>query len=208
VHPFFIKAAEYQKKVSLLTRSATAGDREEADRLTMEIPAELMQEAETLHDEMKAAGKLRHRAPLTILGAENYPPGTVISQGDYMFHWLCWYRYGKTAEQLVREYDSRSLKAARQLHKVSMEYDEWRFGKLDPNKLKFKTDVDHFELMTSGLDLGIENLTALELSSCFDELCPCGGPHVQENLSKLRIRILKAFPPISEGSSPKQACET
>jgi hypothetical protein len=208
VHPFFVKVAEYQKKVSLLTRSATSSDREEADRLTKEIPAELMQEAERLHDEMKPAGKIRHLAPLTILGAENYPPGTVISQGDYMFHWLCWYRYGKTAEHLVREYDSGSLKAARQLHKVSMEYDEWRFGKLDPNELKFKTDVDHFELMTSGLDLGIENLTALELSSCFDELCPCGSPHVQENLSKLRARILKAFPPIPEESSPKQASET
>jgi hypothetical protein len=132
----------------------------------------------------------------------------VISQGDYMFHWLCWYRYGKTAEQLVREYNSGSLKAARQLHKVSMEYDEWRFGKLDPNNLKFKIDIDHFELMTSGLDLGIENLTALELSSCFDELCPCGDSHVQENLVKLRVRILKAFPPIPEGSSPKQAPET
>jgi len=114
-----------------------------------------------------------------------------------MFHWLCWFRYGKTAEQLVREYDSGSLKAAKQVHKLSTEYDEWRFGELDPNELKFKTDVDHFDLMTSGLDLGLENLTALELSDCFDELCPCSGPHVQENLSKLRARILKAFPPIS-----------
>jgi hypothetical protein len=208
VHPFFIKIAEYQKKVSLLTRSGTSSDREEADRLTREIPAELMQEAEILHDEMKPAGKIRHRALLTILGAESYSPGTVISQGDYTFHWLCWFRFCKTAEQVVREYESGSLKAARQLHRVSMEYDEWRFGKLDPNELKFKTDVDHFDLMTSGLDLGLENLTPLELSSCFDELCPCGAPHVQENLSKLRFRILKAFPPISEGSLPKPTSET
>ncbi|MBZ5643908.1 MAG: hypothetical protein LAO19_14195 [Acidobacteriia bacterium] len=203
MHPFFIKISKYQKRVSLLTRSGTSGDREEADRLSREIPAEIMQEAERLHEEMKAAGKIRHRALLAILGAENYPPGTVISQGDYMFHWLCWFRYGKTAEQLVREYDSGSLKAAKQVHKLSMEYDQWRFGQLDPNNLKFKTDVDHFDLMTSGLDLGLENLTALELSSCFDELCPCSGPHVQENLVKLRARILKAFPPLSEGSSPK-----
>jgi hypothetical protein len=132
----------------------------------------------------------------------------VLACFDLALHWLCWYRYGKTAEQLVGEYDSGSLKAARQLHKVSMEYDEWRFGKLDPNELKFKTHVNHFELMTSGLDLGVENLTALELSSCFDELCPCSGPHVQENLSKLRARILNAFPADSEESSTKQAAET
>src|ERR1700682_5747662 len=98
-----IRIAEYQKQVSVLTRSGTSSDREDAGRLTREIPAELMRGAERLHDEMKPAGKIRHRALLTMLGAENYPPGTVISQGDYMFHWLCWFRYGKTAEQLVRE---------------------------------------------------------------------------------------------------------
>ena len=195
MHPFFITTAEYQKKVSLLTMSGSSSDREEADRLTREIPAELMQEAERLHDEMKPAGRIRHRVLLAILGAENYPPGTVISQGDYMFHWLCWFRYGKTAEHLVREYDSGSFKAAKQVHKLSLEYDNWRFGKLDPNKLKFKTDVDHFDLMTAGLDLGIERLTPLELASCFDELCPCGGPHFPEHLAKLRARIAKMFPP-------------
>jgi hypothetical protein len=70
VHPFFIKAAEYQKKVSLLTRSGIPSDRKEADRLTREILAELMKEAERLHDEMKPAGKIRHRVLLTIWGPQ------------------------------------------------------------------------------------------------------------------------------------------
>lgn len=112
-----------------------------------------------------------------------------------MFHWLCFCRFNKTAEQLVREYESGSMKAAKQVHKLSLEYDRWRFGQLDPNKLKFKIDLDHFGLITFGLGLGLEVLSAMELADCFDAVCPCGKPHFPENLSKLRTRIIKAFPP-------------
>jgi hypothetical protein len=64
----------------------------------------------------------------------------------------------------------------------------------DPNKLKFKTDLDHFDLMVFGTDLGLEPLSDEELAECFDELCPCGKEHYGENLRKLRTRIDKQFP--------------
>jgi len=195
VHPIFIKAAEYQKKVLLLTRSASAADQEEATRLSRELPSDLVQEAERLHDEMKAAGQLRHRSSVSIYGLQGLREGSVISEEHYMFHWLCWFKYNKTVEQLMKEYKSGDFKAAKQFHKLGLEFDKWRFGQTDPNKLKFKTDLDHFDLVVAGLDLGIKSLSTDELADCFDALCPCGKPHDPENLRKLRQRIETAFPP-------------
>jgi len=195
MHPFFFKVADLHKRIALLSKSESPEGRLEAQRLAGEIPLELQQEAEKLHEEMKAAGTLRHSPWLSILGVEGCPPGTVISEGHSMFHWLCWFKYGRTVERLLREYESGSLRAAKQLHGLSLEYDKWRFGKQDPNKLKFKADLDHFELMIGGLNLGIKELTAEELADCFDELSPCGKQHYPENLRKLRARILKVFPP-------------
>ncbi|MGB9403721.1 MAG: hypothetical protein WCA98_09275 [Candidatus Acidiferrales bacterium] len=197
VHPFFLKTAEYQKNVTLLTRSGSTVDREEADRLSREIPPELNQEADSLYDEMKAAGTLRHSSILKIFGAENLSPGSVISKNEYMIHWLCWFRYGKTFEQLKAEHEAGNFKAAKQFHALGLEFDKWKLGRLDPNTLKFKIDQDHFDLMAHGLDLGLENLSPQDLANCFDELCPCGRPHDPENLRKLRARIVKTFPPSS-----------
>ncbi|MGC2267294.1 MAG: hypothetical protein WA608_10935 [Candidatus Acidiferrales bacterium] len=152
-------------------------------------------EANLLHDELKAAGKPLYSTSLSIYGADNLPPGSEIPKEAILFCWLCFWRFNKTLAQLLREYQSGNMKATKQVHKLSLEYDAWRFGQLDPNKLKFKIDWDHFELITAGLGLGVENLTAIELADCFDAVCPCGKPHFPENLNKLRTRIVKAFPP-------------
>jgi hypothetical protein len=194
VHPVFIKAAEYQKRVTLLTNTNSPADQAKATSLSSEIPPELMQKAELLHDEMKAADKLRRQSSLAIYGADGLPPGTEISMEHYMLHRLCWFRFNKTLEQLKREYQAGDLKAVKQMNKLNLEFDMWRFGKVDPNRLKFKTDTDHFVLMLSGLDLGLEALTPQELAYCFDALCPCGDEHDPENLRKLRKRIDASFP--------------
>ena len=96
---------------------------------------------------------------------------------------------------VTKKYRNSDFKAAKQFHKLNLEFDKWRFGLLDPNKLKFKTDLDHFDLMIFGMDLGLELLSDGELASCYDELCPCEKPHFGENLRKLRDRINKEFPP-------------
>ena len=195
VNPLFLEMAEYQKKVTLLTNSDSPTDREEAKRLSLELPPGVQERAEQLHDEMKTAGNLRHRSTLATYGADGLPPGTEISQAHYMIHWLCWYKYNKVLGQLKAERDSGDLKAIKQFNKLLFDFDLWQFGKLDPNKIKFKTNLDHFSLMVCGLDLGLEGLTAVELADCFDALCPCGKEHDPANLYKLRTRIDASFPP-------------
>src|SRR5207245_6404095 len=52
--------------------------------------------------------------------------------------------------------------------------------------------LDYFSGGRSGLDFGLDKLTADELVNCFDALCTCGiEQHDPENLRKLRKRILK-----------------
>ncbi|MGA7636760.1 MAG: hypothetical protein WCB00_07520 [Candidatus Acidiferrales bacterium] len=194
VHPFFIKSAEFSKTVLLLTRHESEESKEEIERLNREVLTEILKEAELVHYELKAAAKPMYAGSLSIYGADNLPPGSEIPRESVLFCWLCFCRFNKTLAQLLGDYQLGSMKAARQVHKLSLEYDSWRFGQIDPNKLKFKIDWDHFELITAGLGLGVEQLTPIELADCFDALCPCGKPHFPENLNKLRTRVLKAFP--------------
>jgi hypothetical protein len=70
-----------------------------------------------------------------------------------------------------------------------------QFDHVDPNRLKSETDIDHFDLMMAGLDLGLAAFAPEELADCFDALCPCGKVHDPENLSELRKRIDRSFPP-------------
>ena len=194
VHPFFIKSVEFSKTVLLLTKNETEENKLEIERLNRDVLPEILKEAELVHDELKAAGKPMYTGSLSIYGADKLPPGSEIPNGTFIMSWLCFFRFNKPLAQLVREYESGSMKAAKQVHNLSLEYDKWRFGQLDPNKLRFKIDRDHFDLITTGLGLGVEHLTPIELADCFDAVCPCGKPHFPENLSKLRTRILKAFP--------------
>jgi hypothetical protein len=138
LHPLFIKAAEYQREVLRLLRSNLPEDKEKAAQLSVDIPPELARDAETLHDEMQASGKPRRRSSLKIYGLEDTPPGSTISEEHYIYHWLCWFRYNKTVKALQAEYASGSFRAAKQFHQLNLEFDKWRFGVTDPNKLRFK----------------------------------------------------------------------
>jgi len=162
--------------------------------MSQELPTDLAMRVEQLHDEMRAAGKLRRQSTLAIYGAGGLPSGSQISQARYMLSWLCWFKYNKTLAQLLRERGTGNLKAIKQYHRLMFEFDKWQYGHTDPNKLKFKTNIDHFDLMVFGLDLGLSTLTPDELADCFDALCPCGKEHDPENLTKLRKRVDKAFP--------------
>jgi len=195
VHPFFIKSAEMSKRIVILARSDSLADRQEIARLNKDVMPEIMREAELLYDEQQAAGRIRHLGFLKALGIDQLPPGTELPDGEFIYRFLCWFRFGKNAEQLTALYEAGDLKAVKQMHKLRLEYDMWKLGKVDPNKLKFKTDLDHFVLLNGGLDLGLEDLNPDQLAECFDELCPCGRVHEPENLKKLRRRIVKMFPP-------------
>jgi hypothetical protein len=185
--------AEYDKNIWKLRASPVPEDRAEAERLAANPPPELVKEAQRLHDEFEASGGLRHRPAMTVLGVEDFPPGSTVSYSHYMLWRLSWYRYGKTIRQLLEESQWGSEKASKQLLSVLREYEKWRFGKLDVEEQRFKVDIQHHILMIAGLDLGIDKLNPEELADCFDSLCTCGRPHFSENLRKLRTRLTKAL---------------
>lgn len=97
-------------------------------------------------------------------------------------------------------------KSSKQLASVTKDNNDWRYGKLDPNKLRSKFDYNRLTLMRCGLDLGVAKLTEEELADCFDEICMCGKAHDGEKLRKLRTRTIEmvrrpqkvASPPLSE----------
>ena len=128
-----------------------------------------------------------------MLGVEDFPPGSEVSDSQYMLARLSWYRYGKTIRQLLEESQSGKERPGQQLLNVLREYEKWRFGKLDVEAQKFKVDIQHQILMMAGLDLGIDKLNPEELADCFDALCTCGRQHLAENLRKLRTRLTKAL---------------
>jgi len=180
--------------VTRLSNSKSDADKAKAADMTVNMPPALTAEVDQLYDEAAAAGTLRHRPSLKVYGAEGYAPGSVIPEDVYILHRTCFFKFNKTVKQLQEERAAGSFRAAKQLNSLNLEVEKWRFGKIDLNKVRYKTNVDHFGLISLGLDLGILSLTADELADCFNALCPCGKEHDPGNLSKLRRRIEKAFP--------------
>jgi len=204
--------AEYQKTIDKLNESSSTADREEAQRLARgPLPAHLVKEALRLNRQLERSGGLRYQARIHMLGLEDLPAGSTISTGDYMFRAMCWYKYGKTIKELLEQSNAGSPKASTQLLNLMRDYDRWRFGKPHRRQSGSKFDLNHHSLMTSGLDWGMDRLTADELADCFDELCSCGKEHAAENLRKLRDRIIKALQRIntkSETARDQPAPET
>jgi len=168
------------------------------------LPDHLIQEALRVNRQLEKSGGLRYNARIHMLGLEDLPAGSTISIGDYMFAALCWYKYGKTIKELVQQSAAGSPKASTQLLNLMRDYDRWRFGKPHRRQSGSKFDLNHHSLMTSGLDLGLDRLTADELADCFDELCSCGKEHSPENLRKLRERMIKALERIKTGAKANQ----
>ncbi len=182
---------EYNKRVADLLASSNEADKAEGKRLSDNPPAELIAEAERMHDAIPESDRPRHDAHLSIYGAIDSKTGTVISEDQFTLSWLAWSKYGKTIIELVEEDKAGHEKSSKQLASVTKEYQDWRYGKLDPNQLRSKFDYHHLSMMRMCLDLGIETLTQEELADCFDEICTCGGTHDPESLRKVRARIIE-----------------
>ncbi len=192
IHPFFLRVAEENKKIVQLNASSSPQDREEAQRLIQNPPVELVEEARRLGDGFAKSGRVGYLPAMTMLGLESVPPDPEISDTHYMLSWLSWFRYGKSLPQLAEQRET-DWKAAKQFVKVLRDYEAWRFGRLDPDKRRFKMDQRHQELVANGLNFGIEDLTTEELADFFYALCPCGERHSAENLRKLRTRVMRVI---------------
>ena len=100
-------------------------------------------------------------------------------------------KYGKSIVELVQGDAAGDEKSSRQLLSVQKDYQDWRYGNLDVNKMHFKFDSHHILIMQAGLELGFRALSPAELADCYDEMCNCGNSHDPDNINKLRTRVVK-----------------
>jgi hypothetical protein len=195
LNPLFVKSAEFNREVRTLAKSEDAYNREKAAQMYREGMPHLLAEADALADQMKEeAPPSTFGGPFfQALGIENPDPEADLSNNpEYFCRFLCFCRFGKTFDELNREYETGDRTAIEQMNKLSLECDLWKIGDVDPNRLQLKRDFDHFTLIACGIGLGVENLSGDELADFFDKCCPCDETeHSVENLNKLRLRITK-----------------
>jgi hypothetical protein len=109
-----------------------------------------------------------------------------------IFRDIVFLKYGITFRDLIWQIDiEKNATAHRKLMAVHRDY----WGLLTKKRfadLKLKFSLDHFQILTSGLDFGLDKLTPDELADCLDEICPCSQKHSPEYLKKLCPRIKRA----------------
>jgi len=105
------------------------------------------------------------------------------------FDALCWEKYNKSAERLIRDIGRGDARAIAQFTKIYAIYLRMFVGKLRANELKFKTKSDHHTLMRAILADNTKELTGNELVETFDQNCPCAKEHSMEALGELRKRL-------------------
>jgi hypothetical protein len=191
VHPFFVRMLEYNNLVVKLGSSPNEEDRKEAQRLNREPPPELVEETNRMHDAIPPAERPQHDAYLSIYGIADAPEGGTMSEGQFTMGWLAFNKYGKSIVELIQGDAAADEKSSRQLLSVQRDFQDWRYGKLDINKMRFKFDSRHILIMQTGLELGFRALSPVELADCYDEMCNCGKSHDPENMGKLRTRVIK-----------------
>lgn len=191
VDPFFVKVAEQQKRINQLSRGSHE-DRQEAQRLIRNPPAELKEEARRTGDEFRRTGKrLMVSASVIFTIDDRFPAAPDMPDEDYMLAWIAWNRYQKTFQQLLAEDVAGVRQSSKRILEVHREYQRWRYGEREPGAMKFKVDREHQALILCGWDFGIGSLSPEELAGCFDDLCSCGKAHDPENLRKFRTRMIR-----------------
>jgi hypothetical protein len=129
-------------------------------------------------------------------GVAFYPENPESSE---MFRKIVFLKYGITFRELIWQIDIEKNPAAhRRLMAVQRDY--WRLLSGSHFKdFKLKFSMNHFEILTSGFDFGLDKLMPDELADCLDEICPCSQKHSPEYLKKVRTRIRQACERIIEG---------
>ena len=107
-------------------------------------------------------------------GLQLYPENPESSD---FFRKIVFLKYGTTFRELVWQIDiERNEAAHRKLMAVHRDY--WRLlTGSHPKDFKLKFSMDHFDILTCGIDFGLDKLTPDELADCLDEICPCSRKH-------------------------------
>ena len=168
VHPFFIGMMEQYKQFEQLSRSSSEADREKAQQWARNPPEYWHKQAREVGEQFRKNGVVQRNIVGKILDLDLQDESEIKQPSDeqFMLSWLSWYKYGKTWHQLQYERGGGDWKASKQILAVLTDYEKWKFGKLDPNDMRFKIDRPHFNLMAFGLDFGLDKLTGDALVDC------------------------------------------
>jgi hypothetical protein len=140
--------AEFRQELERLSRSQSAADRAKAQELIRNSPADQLRQAGEVAEEMHREGRTNvGNAAMLILGIEGTSPGYHIPDEQFMRAWISWNKYGKTIPQLRRESEGGTWQAMQKLLQIEEVYQQWRFGKLQPDEMRFKSDHTHFALL-------------------------------------------------------------
>ena len=111
-------------------------------------------------------------------------------EADSIFRTLAFLKYGLTFRELILQVET-DPKAHQKLLNIHRDWYRLRWKHVSVRDLKLKFNMDHFGMISQGLDFGLKELDEWELAECLDEICPCSQRHSAEYLKKLRARIIK-----------------
>jgi hypothetical protein len=109
-------------------------------------------------------------------------------------------RFREPLQTITHQHLKGDLESTVKYLKLEQNHQSVRYGfGLPP----VKGNIDHRIIMQTGLSLGMEKLTAVQLELFFNQFCPCGEEHDCDDLRKLRKRILQDARIARERMTPK-----
>jgi hypothetical protein len=191
VDPFFLRLVAHWNGILQLQYSTSSEDRHTAEELKQNFPPELAEEFQRQFKKRKEENHPFIEPMLTLVGLSGLPSDTVLPREALKFYLICVLRTGVTYPVLNAKAEGGDVVSRKKLLRVKELYYDVISGKKAFDRLRFKWDMHHVDLLTNGLSYGVATLNANELSDCFDNICLCGKVHLPDNLKKLRQRILR-----------------
>src|SRR5207245_1898461 len=141
VHPFFIEMMEQFKQIEPLGRSPWREDREKVQQWARNSEKEFRMKGSEVAEQFRRSGIVLHDFAGKILDLDLEGRAVKeVSDEQFMLSWLSWYKFGKTWRQLEHERNAGKWRASQQRLAVLKDCEKWKFGRLDPNDMRFKID--------------------------------------------------------------------
>lgn len=109
-------------------------------------------------------------------------------------------RYHKPLHAIVQEHVFGNPESTSKYLRLESNRQAVRYGLGLP---PFKGNIDHRIIMQTGLGLGLERLSPIQLEHFYGEYCPCKEDHDSNDLGKLRNRILREGQEARDAVTPK-----
>jgi hypothetical protein len=183
IHPLFVEVAQLFREDEEAERRGEPADRRR--QRVRERLAELSSKYPTLPD----TGRTQ---PLEVIHNEpsSYQDPTEEDLAFGLLEYIHWRKFREPLSHAFKRADSGDLDAYRRVERTRQE--AYRLRHRLGGIPAAKEHPQHAPLLSMGMELGLECLTAEELADCFDEICPCGKVHDPEALKKQRSRLRQA----------------